>query len=277
MQPQVREPRAETRQAAASAVGASPVAGDERPWVRNWRRNLAIAGAAGVFLALVGAANTGGAPLAQRFLYWIPIMMAGGVLGGLLASAVAHVRAAQSNPWVFGAILTLAVAIPATALVWAWTAIVLGYAIPLEGTPALFGMVLVISAAMTSIMVAVNLPGRTTHAAAPGASDPAPVRFLERLPPKLRGAELHAVSAEDHYLRLHTSKGSDLILMRLSDAIAELEGIEGAQTHRSWWVARHAVESARREGDKAVLTLKGGVVAPVSRANVRPLKEAGWW
>ena len=103
------------------------------------------------------------------------------------------------------------------------------------------------------------------------------MRFAERLPAKLKGAVIYAVSAEDHYLRLHTSKGSDLILMRLSDAIAELEGLEGAQTHRSWWVARDAVESARRDGDKMVLTLKGGGEAPVSRPNVKPLRDAGWY
>jgi DNA-binding LytR/AlgR family response regulator len=73
---------------------------------------------------------------------------------------------------------------------------------------------------------------------------PQPPKFLERLPLKLRGAEVWAVEAEDHYLRLHTSKGQDLILMRLADAVAELEGIEGAQVHRSWWVARDAITDA---------------------------------
>ena len=111
---------------------------------------------------------------------------------------------------------------------------------------------------------------------APGAPTPS-VRFAERLPAKVKGAVIYAVSAEDHYLRLHTSKGSELILMRLSDAISELEGLEGAQTHRSWWVARDAVESTRRDGDRIVLVLKGGAEAPVSRPNVRALREAGWF
>jgi DNA-binding LytR/AlgR family response regulator len=142
--------------------------------------------------------------------------------------------------------------------------------------PGLFGAVLLISAAMTAIMIVVNQPGRVTHAATADAT-PSPVRFLERLPPKLRGAAIYAVSAEDHYLRLHTSKGSDLILMRLADAISELEGLEGAQTHRSWWVAKDAVESTRRDGDRVTLTLKGGVEAPVSRPNIKPLREAGWF
>jgi DNA-binding LytR/AlgR family response regulator len=113
-----------------------------------------------------------------------------------------------------------------------------------------------------------------THASSPGA---APARFLDRLPPRLRGARLLAVQAEDHYLRLHTDRGSDLILMRLSDALAELEGLEGAQTHRSWWVARDAVASVARGDGRAALTLDGDITAPVSRRYAKALREAGWW
>ena len=105
-------------------------------------------------------------------------------------------------------------------------------------------------------------------------SDP---KFLSRLPPRLRGADLYAVEAEDHYLRLHTSLGQDLILMRLADAIAELEGADGARTHRSWWVARAGFVSADRDDGRAVLTLKDGAEAPVSRAYAKTLRDRGWF
>jgi DNA-binding LytR/AlgR family response regulator len=65
--------------------------------------------------------------------------------------------------------------------------------------------------------------------------------------------------------------------MRLSDAVAELEGIEGARTHRSWWVARDAVTRVEREEGRARLILVDGAAAPVSRAGVRVLREAGWF
>ena len=52
---------------------------------------------------------------------------------------------------------------------------------------------------------------------------------------ELRGAEIFAVEAEDHYLRLHTSRGSDLILMRLSDAVAELEAKGLKRTAPGGW------------------------------------------
>jgi DNA-binding LytR/AlgR family response regulator len=64
--------------------------------------------------------------------------------------------------------------------------------------------------------------------------------------------------------------------MRFSDALRELAGIEGAQVHRSWWVARDAVQSAAREDGKLVLLLVGGTKAPVSRSFTRVLRDDGW-
>ena len=122
---------------------------------------------------------------------------------------------------------------------------------------------------MTAIMMMVSRPGRVTHGVHMSTTAATSVRFMERLPPKLKGAVIYAVSAEDHYLRLHTSKGSDLILMRMGDAITELDGLEGAQTHRSWWVARDAVESARVVPDWAAL----GYV-PQPKPGKKPGKKA---
>jgi DNA-binding LytR/AlgR family response regulator len=64
--------------------------------------------------------------------------------------------------------------------------------------------------------------------------------------------------------------------MRLSDAIAELDGVEGLQVHRSWWVARDAVDEVKRDGRNLRLRLSNGVEAPVSRNRANDLKSAGW-
>jgi len=237
---------------------------------------LGISAAAGVVLALLGALGTGELPLLSRLLYWVPLIMIGAVMANFVARLVLMVPRAGANLWVFGVLLAVAVSIPVTVMVATYTSFFIGTPLNWQTLPYLFGSVLVISAAMTGIMMLASAPGRVTHAPPQGAP-PAQVRFAERLPPKLKGAIVYAVSAEDHYLRLHTSKGAGLILMRLSDAIVELEGLEGAQTHRSWWVAREAVESARRDGDRMTLVLKGGVEAPVSRPNVKPLRDAGWY
>ncbi len=276
MQPRLRENSMVLRQTGAEAVHASPVASCQPPVWRSWLRNLAIAGAAGAFLAFVGAMDTGTAPFHTRLAYWVPLMVAGGMLGNAVALLAARIPHARMNPWLFGAVVAAAMTLPSTLLVWGYTDWIFDLKISVASLPVLFGSVLVICAAMTAVMVLANWPGRTTRAPNP-AGEPVAVRFLERIPAKLKGSTLFAVSAEDHYLRLHTSKGSELILMRLADALDELEGLDGAQTHRSWWVARCAVEGARRQGDRAVLLLKGGLEAPVSRPNVRHLHQAGWF
>ena len=100
------------------------------------------------------------------------------------------------------------------------------------------------------------------------------VPLMDRLPLEKRG-ELVALSVEDHYVRVKTTVGVEMILMRLSDAIRETGALRGDQVHRSHWVCYDHVASARREGDRAILTLKDGGEVPVSRANLAKIREAG--
>jgi DNA-binding LytR/AlgR family response regulator len=102
----------------------------------------------------------------------------------------------------------------------------------------------------------------------------APAPLLSRLPVAKRGALL-SLSAEDHYVRVRTAAGEEMVLMRLADAVAEVGATTGLQVHRSHWVATAAVRDARREGDRAVLTLTGGIELPVSRRHVPDVRAAG--
>jgi DNA-binding LytR/AlgR family response regulator len=109
-------------------------------------------------------------------------------------------------------------------------------------------------------------------------AEPRPSRaLLDRLPPRLRRARLLALESEDHYLRVRTEAGDALILMRLRDAIAAVEALDGARTHRSWWVARDAVVDARKGDGRGTLVLADGTEAPVSRTYYPALREAGWF
>lgn len=233
-----------------------------------------MAGIAGLFLAFVGAFGTSAAPLWIRIVYWLVLCWSGAAAGAVVSAVVQNSGLTERRPFVGGAAITLGVALPGTLYVWAVSSLMFGALPRLDSLPRFFLPVLVITAAITALNFLAARRPVETHAASPETPPP---RFLERLPTRLRGATLYAVEAQDHYLRLHTSRGDDLILMRLSDAIAELEGIEGAQTHRSWWVAREAVVEARRGDGRAVLTLANGAEAPVSRAYAKALREAGWF
>ncbi len=185
----------------------------------------------------------------------------------------------SEKPWAAALAIAASVTLPVAGAVIAWLVLLrhrpLVWDLVAGVLPSVFGTALV----MTALAFLVRRPPRQTHAAAPSADGSAapPPKFLGRLPEKLQGAEIFAVEAEDHYLRLHTSLGQDLILLRLADAIVELEGIEGAQTHRSWWVARSAVASAERGDGRATLTLKDGAEVPVSRGFAKQLRAAGWF
>lgn len=100
--------------------------------------------------------------------------------------------------------------------------------------------------------------------------------FFDRMPPHLTG-DLLALEMEDHYLRVHAESGSDLILMRLRDAVGELDGAAGMQVHRSYWVAGAAVAGAERTADgRATLILRNGLRVPVSRSRLAAVRDAGW-
>lgn len=241
---------------------------------RESQRGLVVSAAAGVFLALFGTFGTHAVPFVTRLAYWVGLCLAGAVVGTAVSQLIGRDGRADARPWLFGALTVVGVTLPFTAVVWLVSELVFQRGLRLHALPFYLTPVLIVTTAMTALNILVQRRPPETHAAPAGA--PAP-RFLDRLPPKLRSGELYAVEAQDHYLRLHTSRGQDLILMRLSDAVAELEGIEGAQTHRSWWVARAAVQDARRGDGRATLRLKGDVEAPVSRAYAKALREAGWF
>ena len=244
-------------------------------FLRTYWQSFAAAAAAGVFLAIVGAFGTGERSLFLRLIYWVPLVLAGTLAGFAVTLRLMRRPKIGENQVLLWAIVTLAVSVPGTLLVWAYTRLIFG---TLPSLPVLFLDVALVSGAASAIMMLINRPGPATHAAPPTASGaPAPVRFLDRLPPKLKGATLYAVEAEDHYLRLRTSKGSDLILLRMADAIAELEGIEGAQIHRSWWVAKDAIAEVKRADRRVTFVLKDGAEAPVSRPNIAALRESGWF
>jgi DNA-binding LytR/AlgR family response regulator len=56
------------------------------------------------------------------------------------------------------------------------------------------------------------------------------------------------------------------VRMRMSDALAMLEGEDGVKPHRSWWVARAAVSSLCRQGSRTIMRIPDGTEVPVSRS-----------
>jgi hypothetical protein len=212
----------------------------------------------------------------ERFLFWMAVIPAIGLVVGPAIRLIARSRLARSwHPALWAVAGALLASLPSTAISLLLHA-ALGHPVApvwqeLTGIYlSVATMIALISIPMTLIYVrhARDEADRPPHV--PGGSP-----FLKRIPARL-GTELLSIMTEDHYLRVTTDRGSDLVLYRLSDAVAELDASLGLQVHRSHWVARRAVERVERDGHRIRLVLKTGERIPVSRTYQRQLRRAGW-
>lgn len=88
--------------------------------------------------------------------------------------------------------------------------------------------------------------------------------LVSRLPRRI-GTDIVAISAELHYLRVHTSIGEALILMSFGRAVEALAMVQGQTIHRSHWVALTHVTAIEGSGNRVSCRLDTGLVLPVSR------------
>ncbi len=268
-------PASTVRASPVTRFGAALAARLHRQVGTEWLRTYLIAVGIGALLCLTGANGTNAMPLARRLAFWLVVMIAGTAIAQLTHAWLD--RKLRLRVWQEVVAMTLAITPPITVVVWLVGAVVDGARPDPTALPFLIPPVLVVSACMAVLHATVNRVPLQSHLhSAPPIAAPAGETFRARLEFKYRQAEIFALSAEDHYLRVHTSAGETLILMRLYDAIRELDGIEGSQIHRSWWVARDAVADIMRGDGKVDLILKGGLRAPVSRRYQKALKTDGW-
>ncbi len=274
--------------------------------VRSILSDLAIMTVIGVFLAVIGPFGSIAEPLAVRLITWLTFSYAGYLIYSPMSFVVHRVHVALDLPrWPLWVAAVMVATVPMTALIYFiqflpdWPPVP-----PLEEAVTSYFYVFVIGGGITLFFNFIAEGGMRAQTVAADdaqdiadrvAPDPAPALpapeasvppaansdnlLLDQLPAEL-GSDVIALQMEDHYVRVHTALGSDLVLMRLRDAMAHMAAhmpeVEGRQVHRSWWVARLAVEDVTREGRNVRLVLAGGVEAPVSRAQVSELKTAGW-
>lgn len=241
-----------------------------------WARDLGLAVLIGVAIAFLGPFGSYGLPLEHRLLTSISYGLAGSIVLWPTVRLVLKLVGPSGAPeWFTAAVALVLGAVPVTASSWVVSAVLN----PARAAYPLFAQYLAVLAIVFPLGFAMILYDRRTaprdEAAASNRPEAPPPRLLARLGGRL-GREVIALQAEDHYVRVHTTLGSDLLLMRFADAISEAEGIDGLRVHRSWWVARAAVAAARPEGRRAVLTLKTGLEVPATREITPELRRAGW-
>jgi len=214
------------------------------------------------FMAPFGTDEIG--PLILRFGYWAVVVVCTALTATLLGDAVMIACKNKIGKNAAIALSSLASAVGVCIVVTGLNWLVFGF-FPLgPQTWPLLSTVFAISLVISGIFA--FLDSQPIEASAPP--------LLARLPFERRGALL-SLSAEDHYVNVRTKKGNHMLLIRLADAMNEVGSTEGLQVHRSHWVARAAIQSAMRDGDRAILTLVDGAEIPASRKFVPDLKTAG--
>ena len=173
-------------------------------------------------------------------------------------------------------------AVPGTAVVWLLVAAYMDHHMTgVAEIASLYSQVIVIHLVLNALVTwLIYQKRRGPHAVSePDSPHPAAenrsVPFLARLPERL-GRNLLHLHMQDHYVEVHTDEGSDLLLLRFRDALRELDGLEGAQVHRSHWVARAAVAGVERRSGRIALRLVNGNRVPVSRSFAPALRDRGW-
>ncbi|MEL7099733.1 MAG: LytTR family DNA-binding domain-containing protein [Pseudomonadota bacterium] len=139
-----------------------------------------------------------------------------------------------------------------------------------------FGSYLYLVSVVTIVVVSVHAILWLVGASVFKAREESPTgdALMRRLPAELRGP-LVRLEAQDHYTRVVTTKGQTLVLMRLSDAMANLPETQGLQVHRSHWIARDAVRAVRGGRAATVLEMSDGAEVPVSRKRRDAARGAG--
>lgn len=245
--------------------------GGSRPNLRAWAVEFAVATAVGAFLGLIGPfGNYLNGSAEVRIAYWVGVFWIGAlVFGG--GARLSHAATARWDlPVWFAPALT---ALACSAVMAAVSRIVAVRVWPsLDGLTAVqwYFQVLVLSAPLVAAYALLQ----HRRSSRPAAVQTDEAGFWRLLPVRL-GRDVLCLQMEDHYVRVHTRVGSDLILMRLSDAVAAMGATPGLQVHRSWWVARSAIDSVARDGRNLRLNLLNGLRVPVARSAVARLKADG--
>ena len=235
-------------------------------------KGLAVSTVVGLVLGVIGPFGNylNGTP-SVRVAYWVACLWSGWLAFGFSLPRLAALARGRAPLWLWApptvALLAILPAVISRALaLWLWPVV--------RGVSVLewYGQCLLVSALITAAVLWFT---RSVSDPAPAGPDASSADPRDRLPARL-GRDLVCLRMEDHYVRVHTAQGSALVLMSLSQAMAGLKGLEGVQTHRSWWVARSAIVGVVEDGRRLRLRLKGGLEAPVSRARVGRLREEGW-
>lgn len=244
---------------------------------REWAIDFAVAIAIGLFIGVIGPYGSylNGAPGPRVFHFVVCFCVGTAIFGVLQRLAVAGAERWRLPVWPVVGVALLVGCLP-LALFISWLATTLWpFLRDRIGLLEWYSQCLFLSGPILSFVVVRRLM-RTRALQRREIVEPITPTPTGQAPAELPvSGEVLCLRMEDHYVRVCTPTGSRLVAGPFERVIAAMAE-EGMRVHRSWWVARAAVTGVVADGRNLRLTLKGDLTAPVSRASVAKLREAGW-
>lgn len=234
---------------------------------------LAVQGGVALLLGLSGPFDTFDAMRpGPRFAYWAIVVFATYAIGFTLSELANDWLGDRAAPrWLRVVLTGVAAGLGVGLVLGVINRLSLDNPNFPNGWLQTFGLAIVIAIVVVALHDMLHRPAPTpTDIQADTKSPP----LLARLPLDKRGA-LVSLSVSDHYVDVVTTKGREMILMRLGDAMRETAPVRGMQVHRSHWVALDQVGSVRKTGETALLRTSTGGDIPVSRTYMKALRDNG--
>jgi hypothetical protein len=238
---------------------------------KSWASSFAITTSGALFLALIGPFGSYlGTAFGERIIFQLFCFWSGTLLFGIAVRLI-HVKIISAAiRWTAIIVSAAAITLPFSWMT-RWVAIAIWPFIVRIGPIQWYWQGL-ITAEPVVIFLALSLSRHTARSNADQEPRIAPSEGLLGIPP----SEVFCLQMEDHYVRVHGSDRSHLVLATLGQAMECVAAIDGLQVHRSWWVARHAVIGAELDGRNLRVRLRNGIVAPVARSSVASARAAGF-
>lgn len=234
----------------------------------SWGLRLLLLTGVAIIFALLGPFGTYEAlPLATRFFYWFVLLAGADICIRLTHRIVEHFglvggragRLAQSA-------LCFTALFSPTA--WGLSSLFDGGLWDLQGFAIFAGNIGGLSATMA--VLTFFFWGTKEEDAVLRA------RLYDRLPLPT-DASIMRLTVDDHYVDVYLDDGTQhRMLMRLADAIREMDGAPGFCTHRSHWVSTDHITSAVKEKNREFVVLADGTQVPVSKTFRADVLAAGF-
>ncbi|SDD13611.1 transcriptional regulator, LytTR family [Sphingomonas sp. YR710] len=255
----------------------------------RWASLLGWATLAGLEFGLIGPFGSYASHLFTRIAYWTILFWAGSLL--LWPSVVAALLLGPRRgfpPLFSGVVVILIACIPLAALGAAET-----YAfwpVHASGMRILdwYGLTIVVALPAIGGLVWLDhgkaklIPARFRFALDSGPRSDGkigPVPDAETndlaLPEHILSTAL-CLQMEDHHVRVHLQGRSFLHFAVMREVVSGLDPERGLQVHRSWWVARRAVQGWYRDDRSVTLILINGLRVPVARNRIAMIRAQGW-